>query len=288
MAPNSFSLSSRISLSNGLSIPQLHLGVYLMSGREAASAVRAALQCGYRAIDSAQMYRNERECGQAILSWLNDPSANTAGLKREDLFFTSKLASNSSYDAARKSIKQSVKACSLGYIDLFLLHSPYGGKTARLASWKAVEDAIDEGEIKTGGVSNFGVKHLEELIASKPRIMPAVNQIEVHPFNTREIITAFCQKNGILVEAYAPLARALRMKHPTITALSKKYNCTPAQLMVRWSLQKGFVPLPKSVQKERIQSNGRIDFFDIDADDVSALAGLDEYLVTDWDPVDAD
>jgi diketogulonate reductase-like aldo/keto reductase len=275
-------------MSNGLTIPQIHLGVYLMSGREAASAVKDALQTGYRAIDSAQMYRNERECGQAMLSWLNDSEANTTGLEREDLFFTSKLASNSSYNAARKSIKQSVQACGLGYIDLFLLHSPYGGKTARLASWKAVEDAITEGEVKTGGVSNFGVKHLEELIASKPRIMPAVNQIEVHPFNTREEITSFCQQNNILVEAYAPLARALRMKHPTITALSKKYGCTPAQLMVRWSLQKGFIPLPKSVQKSRIQANGKIDFFEIDQEDVSKLTALDEYLVTDWDPVDAD
>lgn len=288
MAPNSFSLSTRISLPNGLSIPQIHLGVYLMSGREAENAVRHALQCGYRGIDSAQMYRNERECGQSILSWLNDEDTRASGIRREDIFFTSKLASNSSYDAARRSIKQSVKACGLGYIDLFLLHSPYGGKTARLASWRAVEDAIDEGEIKTGGVSNFGVKHLEELILSKPRIMPAVNQVEVHPFNTRENITTFCQKQGILVEAYAPLARALRMKHPTISSLSKKYGCTPAQLMVRWSLQKGFIPLPKSVKKERIQSNGSVDFFEINEDDMSTLTGLDEYLVTDWDPVDAD
>jgi diketogulonate reductase-like aldo/keto reductase len=277
-----------MTLSNGLTIPQIHLGVYLMSGREADSAVKDALQSGYRAIDSAQMYRNERECGQAILSWLSDPEANTTGLKREDLFFASKLASNSSYNAARKSIKQSVQACGLGYIDLFLLHSPYGGKTARLASWKAVEDAINEGEVRTGGVSNFGVKHLEELIASKPRIMPSVNQIEVHPFNTREEITSFCQQNNVLVEAYAPLARALRMKHPTITALAKKYSCTPAQLMVRWSLQKGFIPLPKSVQKSRIQANGKIDFFEIEQEDVAKLTALDEYLVTDWDPVDAD
>lgn len=253
MAPNSFSLSTRIGLANGRFIPHIHLGVYLMTGKEAGDAVRHALNAGYRAIDSAQMYRNERECGQAILSWINDESANKTGHTREDIFFTSKLASNSSYDTARKSIKKSVQACGLGYIDLFLLHSPYGGKAARLASWKAVEDAIDEGEIKIGGVSNFGVKHLEELIASKPRIMPAVNQIEVHPFNTRTNITSFCNDNRILVEAYAPLARALRMKHPTIVQLAKKYNATPAQLMVRWSLQNGFIPLPKSVSKDRIE-----------------------------------
>jgi len=198
------------------------------------------------------------------------------------------LASNASYEAARRSIKQSVQACGLGYIDLFLLHSPYGGKTARLASWKALEDAILDGEVRLGGVSNFGVKHLDELMASKPRIKPAVNQIEVHPFNTRTNIVEACQKHGILVEAYAPLARALRMKHPTIVSLAKKYNCTPAQLMVRWSLQHGYIPLPKSVSQERIVQNGDISHFEITDEDVQKMDDLDEYLVTDWDPVDTD
>lgn len=259
-----------------------------MSGKETSDAVKFALQAGYRAIDSAQMYQNEAECGKAIRAFLEDENLNTAGLTREDIFFTSKLASNTSYDAARKSITKSVKTSGLGYIDLFLLHSPYGGKAARLSSWKAMEDAINDGEVKIGGVSNFGVKHLEELRNSDPRIMPAVNQIEVHPFNTRTNITSYCQKNGILVEAYAPLARALRMKHPTIVQLSKKYSCRPAQLMVRWSLQHGFIPLPKSVRKERIEANATIDTFEIDQADMRAMDGLDEYLVTDWDPVDAD
>lgn len=259
-----------------------------MSGREASSAVKWALACGYRAVDSAQMYRNEKDCGQAIRSFLNDETLNTTGLTREDIFFTSKLASNTSYEAARKSISQSVKTSGLGYIDLFLLHSPYGGKQARLSSWRAVEDAIQDGEIKIGGVSNFGVKHLEELSASKPRIMPAVNQIEVHPFNTRTNIVEACQKLGIVVEAYAPLARALRMKHPTIKALSQKYQCTPAQLMIRWSLQHGYIPLPKSVSKDRIEANGEIGHFEISKADVQQMDDLDEYLVTDWDPVDTD
>lgn len=280
MPPNSFSLSTRITLSNGLSIPQIHLGVYLMSGREASSAVKWALQAGYRGIDSAQMYRNEKDCGQAIMSFLNDKAMNTAGLKREDIFFTSKLASNTGYDAARRSIKQSVQASGLGYIDLFLLHSPYGGKNARLSSWRAIEDAIEDGEIRIGGVSNFGVKHLDELVDSQPRIMPAVNQIEVHPFDTRTNIVEACQRYGILVEAYAPLARALRMKHPTIVSLSKKYQCTPAQLMIRWSLQHGYIPLPKSVSKERIISNGDISHFEIAGDDMQEMDALDEYLVS--------
>ena len=288
MAPSTFSLSTRVSLSSGLSIPQIHLGVYLMSGREASKAVRWALEAGYRGVDSAQMYRNEAACGQAILSFLGDKSVNTQGLTRGDIFFTSKLASNASYNAVRRSIKQSVETSELGYIDLFLLHSPYGGKTARLSSWKAVVDAIQDGEIKIGGVSNFGVKHLDELAASKPRIMPAVNQIEVHPFNTRTNIVKACQKYGILVEAYAPLARALRMEHPTIVSLSKSYKCTPAQLMIRWSLQHGYIPLPKSVSKDRIKANGQIDHFEIGTEDMQRLDALDEYLVTDWDPVDTD
>ncbi|KAI9734981.1 MAG: hypothetical protein M1834_002063 [Cirrosporium novae-zelandiae] len=280
------SLATRVKLANGISTPKIHLGVYLVSGPDTVQTVRWALEAGYRGFDSAQMYGNEQEVGSAINSFLNS-KANTLGLKREDIWFTSKLSSNTSYDAARRSIKTSVKECGLGYIDLFLLHSPYGGKAKRLECWKAVEDAVEAGEVKSAGVSNFGVRHLQELIDSKPRMLPVVNQIEVHPFNTRTKITSFCQQNNIVVEAYAPLVRALRMNHPTIVSLSKKYNTNPGALLVRWSFQHDFVPLPKSVHKERIVQNANIDGFEIDAQDMKTLDGLDEYLVTDWDPVDA-
>ena len=153
-----YSLASRIKLNNGLSMPRIHLGVYLMNGNEAHKATQYALEAGYRAFDSAQMYHNERDVGNAISSYLKSHPE----LKREDIHYTSKLASNSDYDRARKSISKSVKECGLGYIDLFLLHSPYGGKQARLESWRAVEDAIQDGEIKIGGVSNFGVKHVRQ------------------------------------------------------------------------------------------------------------------------------
>jgi len=156
MADSSFSLATRIKLNNGLSMPQLHLGVYLMSGSEASTAVKYALGAGYRAIDSAQMYRNEKQVGHAIVDYMKQHPE----LKREDIHYTTKLASNSDYDRARASISKSVKECGLGYIDLFLLHSPYGGKQARLDSWRAVEDAIKDGEIRIGGVSNFGEKHV--------------------------------------------------------------------------------------------------------------------------------
>jgi len=282
-----FSLASRVKLNNQFSMPSIHLGVYLADRHEALKAVQWALEIGYRGVDSAQMYHNEKETGQGVRNFLSS-SANTAQLTRNDIWYTSKLASNSTYDAARRSIKQSVHACGLGYIDLFLLHSPYGGKKARLESWKAVEDAIEEGDVKTGGVSNYGIKHLQELINSKPRILPAVNQIEVHPFNTRTEICDFCKQHGIIVEAYAPLVRALKMKHPTIIKLSKKYSCTPGQLLVRWSLQHGYVPLPKSVKKARIAENAEIERFNIDDADMETMDGLDEYLVTDWDPTGTD
>ncbi|KUJ19638.1 Aldo/keto reductase [Mollisia scopiformis] len=282
-----FGLNSTITLNNGVQMPRIHLGVYMTSGRETSSAVTHALTANYRAIDSAEWYANEHEVGSSILTFLSSPQ-NTSKLERKDIWFTTKLKTNTSYDATRKAIKRSIKECGLGYIDLYLLHSPYGGRQRRLECWRAVEDAVDEGEVRAVGVSNYGVKHLQELLDSKPRIPPAVNQIEVHPFNTRNDITSFCAQHDIVVEAYAPLARAMRFKHPKVVELSKKYGCTPAQLMLRWSLQKGYVPLPKSTRKERIVGNADIGGFEIEEADMKGLDGCDEYLVTDWDPTDAD
>lgn len=142
-------------------MPSIHLGVYMTSGTTTSRAVQAALLTGYRAVDSAEWYGNEREVGNAMLAFLSSPeNANANALKREDLWFTTKLKTNSGYEAARKSIKESVRRSGLGYLDLYLLHSPYGGKERRLQSWRAVEDAIEEGEVRVGGVSNYGVKHV--------------------------------------------------------------------------------------------------------------------------------
>ena len=154
-------LASRIKLRNGISMPQIHLGLYETLGNTTENAVQWALEAGYVGFDSAQMYDNERDTGKAILKYLAS-AENTTQLKREDIWFTSKLASNTSYTAARKAIKTSVETSGLGYIDLFLLHSPYGGKDKRLDCWKAIEDAIADGEVKVGGVSNFGVKHVSQ------------------------------------------------------------------------------------------------------------------------------
>ena len=189
------------------------------------------------------------------------------------------------YDTERKSLEQCAKQSGLGHIDLFLLHSPWSRKIKRRECWNAVKDAIEDGEVKSGDVvCSLGVKRrachpysfsslsiimavcfsqslnlsssLQELPASKPGLHPAVNQIEVHPFNTRTGIASFLHERGIVIEGYAPLARALRIKHSTLTSLSNKYLCTPAQLMIRWSLHQGFVILPTSVTKPRIPSCG--------------------------------
>ncbi|KAJ9144537.1 Aldo/keto reductase [Pleurostoma richardsiae] len=288
MSSNPFSLASTVKLATGQTIPQIQLGLYMMSGREAQQAIGWALAAGYRGFDCAQMYHNEREAGRAIRDFLASPDGGQAGLKREDVFYTTKLAScTTSYDAARRSIKKSVDAAGLGYVDLFLLHSPYGGREARLTSWRALEDAVEAGEVRMAGVSNYGVKHIEELMASKPRVHPVINQIEVHPFNTQTAIRETCAKHNIVVEAYAPLARGMRMKHPTIVSLSKKYGCSPAQLFVRWSLQHGMVTLPKSSKKQRLIDNANVGWFEISKEDLDTMDGLDEKLVTDWDPTDA-
>lgn len=174
-SPESFSLKSTIKLNNGISIPRIHLGVYCTSGRETSSAVTHALNAGYRAFDSAEWYANEKEVGSSITKFID--SSSNEGLKREDIWFTTKLKSNVGYEDTRRKIKESVKESGLGYLDLYLLHSPYGGKKRRLECWRAVEDAIDEGEVRTGGVSNFGVKHVSGSSFSSNREEPLVAKV---------------------------------------------------------------------------------------------------------------
>lgn len=157
MSTTDFSLASTIKLNNGIQMPRIHLGVYMTSGRETSTAVTHALAAGYRAIDSAEWYANEAEVGSSINKFLQ---ASSGAVKREDVWFTTKLKSNVGYEDTRKKIKRSIKESGLGYLDLYLLHSPYGGKRARLECWRAVEDAIEEGEVRAGGVSNYGVKHV--------------------------------------------------------------------------------------------------------------------------------
>ncbi|RPB28601.1 hypothetical protein L211DRAFT_833574 [Terfezia boudieri ATCC MYA-4762] len=285
-AGEGFSVKSKLKLANGVTMPKIHFGVYeVKPGEETETAVRDALEAGYRAIDSAQGYYNEESCGKAIKGFLTMHPE----LTREDIFFTTKLRSNSSYVDTRRAIKSSIEKTGLQYLDLYLLHSPYGGPQKRKESWRAVADAVEDGEIRVGGVSNFGVRHLKELLEREKEQSrrPVVNQIEVHPFNANAEITTFCRENGIQIQAYAPLVKGRKFDHPVIKELSKKYGCTPAQLLVRWSLQMGYVPLPKSVRKERIEANKNVEGIEISEEDMKKLEGLDEGLSTSWNPTNA-
>ncbi|RYP91481.1 hypothetical protein DL770_002420 [Monosporascus sp. CRB-9-2] len=190
------------------------------------------------------MYYNEKYADTALREFLSGLE-NTQKLFRKDVFYILSWLETLRYTTP-----------------------PYGGPEARLTSWKALEDAILEGEVRNGGVSNYGVRHIEELMASNPRFRPAANQIEVHPFNTRKDIRAACAKHGMVVEAYAPLARAQRRKDPTVS-------------------EHGLVPFPKSVKRNRLLENTNVGWFEISAEDMAALDTLDEVLVTDWYPTDA-
>ncbi|KAK9324843.1 NADP-dependent oxidoreductase domain-containing protein [Lipomyces orientalis] len=272
------SITSKVRLSSGYDMPVLGFGVYMSYGGEAIDSVNQALKVGYRHIDSATLYENEREVGVAIKKWIHD-----TGSKREDVFFTTKVwDTDQGYNNTKKAINWSLRQCDLGYIDLYLVHSPYPGRQMRKETWKAMEEAVEEGKIRSIGVSNYGIKHLKEM-ESYANIKPAVNQLEVHPFLTRKELVDYCQAHDIVVEAFCPITRGQKFKDPRVQALVKKYNRTPAQILLRWSLQRGLVPLPKSSNSQRIEENSKLFDFEIEPQDMETLM-TNEYYIVDWDP----
>ncbi|EPQ53975.1 aldo-keto reductase [Gloeophyllum trabeum ATCC 11539] len=273
-------LQSKLKLSDGNEIPILGFGTYELDGNDAYNAVKWALEAGYRHIDSAEWYENERECGHAILDFCKETDT-----PRSAIFYTTKLKSNSGYAATKRAIERSLIACGLGYIDLYLMHSPIGGPQARREAWKAICEAQGEGKLKSAGVSCFSVRHLKEMAEGGVPI-PAVNQIDLHPFMTRRDIVTYCEEHAIALEAWAPLVRGLRFGHPDIARLATKYGKQPAHVLLRWSIQKGFIVIPKSASKSRIIANTQIFDFRLSDEDIALLDSLDEYLVTDWDPTD--
>ncbi|KAG7444722.1 Aldo/keto reductase [Guyanagaster necrorhizus] len=265
-------------LRDGNGIPILGFGTYELYGVDAYNAVTCALEIGYRHIDSAEWYENERECGQAILDF-----CRKAQVPRSSVFFTTKLKMNRGYAQTKKAIKRSLDTCGLGYIDLYLIHGPLGGPQARKDSWRAICDTQKEGHLKSIGISTFGIRHIQDLLDEELPV-PAVHQIDLHPFQVRSDIVMFCKKHNIALEAWAPLVRGLRFTHPAIKSLAKKYQKEPAQVLLRYSLQKGYVPLPKSSSKTRMLSNTDIFDFNLADDEIGGLDSLDEGLATDWDP----
>ncbi|RSH83017.1 hypothetical protein EHS25_005727 [Saitozyma podzolica] len=276
------SLAGRLKMRDGQDIPQFGLGVYEMSDKETYDCVKHALEVGYRHIDTAEWYGNEEPCGRAIRDFIKE-----TGTHRSEIFLTSKLKHNRDYELAMQDIRSSLKRAGETYFDLYLMHSAIGGPKVRKEVWKALCDAKKEGWLHSIGVSNFGAKHIQEFIDQKVPL-PTVNQIDLHPFMRHPEIVRICEDNGILLEAWGPLARAMRFNHSVVQSVAKKHGKDEAQIMLRWGLQHGFVIIPKSVSPKRIKSNAEIFDFEIPPEDMKELDALDEYLVTDWDVVDVE
>lgn len=235
------------------------------------------------------MYFNEGPTGAAI---------KRSGIPREKIFFTTKYYSNAlNYREAKAQIEKSLRESGLDYIDLMLIHAPYGGREGRKGAWKAMVEAQEQGKIRSLGISNYNVHHLDEMEEYIKELeqerggkgrggVISVGQWEIHPWLPRRDIVQWCQKRGIVVQAYAPVVRAKRMDDPLIVPLSKKHGKTPAQILLRWSLQKGYVPLPKSVTPARIQENADLYDFELTDEDMQSLE-TDEYSPVCWDPTKA-
>ncbi|KZS89253.1 Aldo/keto reductase [Sistotremastrum niveocremeum HHB9708] len=272
-------LQSVVRLSSGFDIPLLGLGVY-QNIEECLPASLAALNAGYRHIDSAVMYRNEDQVGEAL---------KQSKLKREEVFLTTKISSRyHGYDTTAKLVDTSLAKFGTNYIDLYLIHDPLSGKAKRLDTWKALVDAKKAGKIRSIGVSNYSGKHIDEIKAEGLEL-PSVNQIELHPLCQQKPIVEYCKANGILVEAYCPIIRG-QFDQPVFHELASKYKKDPAQVLIRWSLQKGFSPLPKSAHAERIKSNADVYDFELSSEDVAKLDALDkgDAGAISWNPVNAD
>ncbi|HEX6290956.1 MAG TPA: aldo/keto reductase [Herpetosiphonaceae bacterium] len=257
-----------VTLNNGVDIPQLGLGVFQTNeGAEVERAVHAALEVGYRLIDTAAIYGNEVGVGRAI---------KASGLPREEMFITTKLWNAShAYHAALRAFDESLDKLDCGYIDLYLIHWPLPMEGKFTEAWRALEQIYDSKRVRAIGVSNFKPHHLDELL-KRAAVVPAVNQIELHPRLQQHETRMYCIEHGIAVESYSPLMQAGEvLEHPIITNLAQHYSKTPAQIILRWHVQHGFIVIPKSVKPERIREN--IDVFDfaLSEDDMRAIDAMD-------------
>jgi 2,5-diketo-D-gluconate reductase A len=256
-----------IMLNNGRKIPQFGFGVFLVKPAETVEAVSAALQTGYRHIDTAQMYANENEVGETIAK---------SGVNRADLFVTTKLSNEAHLpDDARRAFDASLAALGFDYVDLFLIHWPlpsrYGGDF--VSTWNALEEFYRDGRARSIGVSNFQAHHLRRL-HTECEIPPAVNQIEVHPYLTQDDLRQFCAEHQIAVEAWSPIARGRALEDPTIRSIARRVGKTPAQVILRWHIDRGDIVFPKSVNPDRIRENIDIFDFELSGEDVEAISAL--------------
>ncbi len=257
-----------ITLNDGRTIPQLGFGVFQIPPDETARAVGAALELGYRHIDTAQGYRNERGVGEGI---------RASGLDRGEVFVTSKLNNDAHRpDDARRAFEATLAALGTDYVDLFLIHWPLPTRDDAdfVTTWRTLGEFFRDGRARSIGVSNFQVPHLERL-AAETDIVPAVNQIEVHPFLTNEAVRAYGRAHGIATEAWSPIAKGRVLDEPTVVRIAEQVGRTPAQVVLRWHIQHGDIVFPKSTSPARMRENLGLFDFTLDAADDAALAALD-------------
>ncbi|MEA2211242.1 MAG: 2,5-diketo-D-gluconate reductase [Solirubrobacteraceae bacterium] len=265
--PRSSTIPS-VTLNDGHSIPQLGFGVFQIEPAQTAETVSRALAVGYRHIDTAEMYRNERSVGQAV---------RASGIDRADVFITSKL--NNGYhrpDDARRAFAATLSELGLDYVDLFLIHWPlptlYDGDF--VSTWKTLEQFRAEGRARSIGVSNFQVEHLRRL-AAECDVVPAVNQIEVHPYLANDRVRAYGQEHGIATEAWSPIAQGAVLGDPVIGEIAERLNKTPAQVALRWHIERGDIVFPKSTTPARIAENFELFDFELEGGDMKKINGLD-------------
>lgn len=259
-------MSPRVTLNDGNSIPQVGLGVWQTPAEETQRAVAAALQAGYRHIDTAAAYRNEPETGRGLIE---------SGVPREDVFLVTKLwNSDQGYDSTLAAFDASLDRLGVDYLDLYLIHWPVPANNAYVDTFKAFAHLRDQGRVRSIGVSNFAPEHLTVLIDSTG-IVPAVNQIELHPLLPQHELREVHAELGIATEAWSPLGQGSLLTDPVITGIADRHGKTPAQVLIRWHIHLGNIVIPKSVNPERIVSNFDVFDFDLDEADMAAIASLE-------------
>ncbi len=273
----SLTLSTTLSLNNGVAMPLLGLGVYQAHGQTCVNAVTWALEAGYRHIDTARFYGNEREVGQAVRAFVE-----RSGLPREEIFVTTKLWNDDhGYERALAAFDRSQERLGLGAVDLYLIHWPVTDQ--RRESWRALETLYTEGRVRAIGVSNYTIQHLQELL-DYAKIVPVVNQVEFHPWLYQQELLDFCAAHGIALEAYSPLTKGERLRDPQLAEIAHKYGKTPAQILIRWVLQHGVGVIPKSAHPQRIRENADVYDFEISEEDMCRLDAFDACYHCTWDP----